>query len=88
MLEFATCYRAAIDGMMADHKFDLHRYELVHAEWQIATELQDILRVSNTSHSCCFCLFTYLHLGFQRRNVVLLSRHPQPCHCYPSHGLD
>jgi hypothetical protein len=55
MLEFATRYRAAIDGMTAVRKFDLRRYELVHAEWQIAMELQEILMVSNASHSCHFC---------------------------------
>jgi hypothetical protein len=88
MLEFATRYHATIDGMMVVLKFELRRYELVHAEWQIAMELQDILRVSNASHSCRFCLLTCFHLGFQRRNIVLLSWHPQPCHCHLSHGLD
>ena len=55
MLEFATRYRAAIDGMTVVRKFDLCRYELVHTKWQIAMELQEILMVSNASHSCHFC---------------------------------
>jgi len=46
MLEFALRYRAAIDAMTAVREFDLRKYELVSAEWKIATELQDVLRVS------------------------------------------
>jgi hypothetical protein len=58
MLEFATCYCAAIDAMTAVHDLDLRRYELVPAKWQIAMELQDILRVSNVSQGFAACLFT------------------------------
>jgi hypothetical protein len=47
MLEFATHYRPAIDSMMAVCNFDLRQYELAPADWQIAMELQDILKVSN-----------------------------------------
>jgi hypothetical protein len=42
-------------GCFNSLEFDLYRYELVHAEWQIAMELQEILMVSNASHSCHFC---------------------------------
>ena len=47
MLEFAIQYRVAIDAMTAVHKSDLRKYELVSAEWMIAAELRDILKVSN-----------------------------------------
>jgi hypothetical protein len=39
MLEFAVRYYVAINAMTAVHEFDLHKYELVSAEWNIATEL-------------------------------------------------
>ena len=47
ILEFAIQYHIAIDVMTAVHKSDLQKYELVSAEWMIAAELQDILKVSN-----------------------------------------
>jgi len=46
MLEFAIRYRVALDAMTAVREFDLRRYELASAEWNIATELQDVLKVS------------------------------------------
>ena len=48
MLEFAVRYRVAIDAMTAVREFDLRKYELVSAEWNIATELRGILKVCNT----------------------------------------
>jgi hypothetical protein len=51
MLNFALQYRAPIDEMTAVYNFDLHKYELVSSEWKIATELQDVLKVCNTSSS-------------------------------------
>ena len=47
MLEFTIQYCIAIDAMTAVHKSDLWKYELVSAEWMIAAELWDILKVSN-----------------------------------------
>jgi hypothetical protein len=47
MLEFAIRYRIAIDAMTAVRGYDLRKYELVSAEWDIATELRDVLKVSN-----------------------------------------
>ena len=46
MLEFAIQHRIVIDAMTAVHKDDLHQYELVSAEWKIATELRDVLKVN------------------------------------------
>jgi len=45
MLEFAIEYRVAIDAMTAIRNFDLHQYELLPTEWDIAAELQDVLKV-------------------------------------------
>jgi len=46
MLEFAIQYRVAIDAMTAVRDFDLRKHELVSSEWDIATELRDVLKVS------------------------------------------
>jgi hypothetical protein len=46
MLEFAILYRTAIDAMTAAHDFGLRQCELVPAEWKIAGELRDVLKVS------------------------------------------
>jgi len=46
MLDFAIQYRPAIDTMTAARDFGLRQYELVPAEWKIASELRDVLKVS------------------------------------------
>jgi hypothetical protein len=46
MLEFAIQYRPAIDAMTAACNFGLCQYELVPAEWKMASELRDVLKVS------------------------------------------
>jgi hypothetical protein len=46
MLEFTIQYRATINAMMAAHDFGLCQCELVPAEWKVAGELQDVLKVS------------------------------------------
>ena len=46
MLEFTIQYRSAIDAMTAAHHFGLCQCELVPAEWKVAGELQEILKVS------------------------------------------
>ena len=58
MLEFAIQYCVAIDTMTAVHEYDLRKYELLSTEWKIATELQDVLKVSTaflpfSIYSCC-----------------------------------
>jgi hypothetical protein len=56
MLLFALDFCAAIDSMTAMCDFDLQKYELSPAEWGIAKELRDILKVF--FHSFCSFLFT------------------------------
>ena len=46
MLLFALDFRPAIDSMTTMRDFDLRRYELSPAEWGIAQELRDVLKVS------------------------------------------
>ena len=67
MLEFAIQYRPAIDAMTAAHNFSLRQYELVSAEWKMASELRDVLKVSlllllqyNVPHSIFDMSFRFL----------------------------
>jgi len=91
MLGFAIQYRAAIDTMTAARDFGLRQYELAPAEWKIAIELRDVLKV------CVLMIFFYCDItflirsltrlsDFQRRHAILLSRHSESCHCDSCHG--
>ena len=54
MLDFTVQYRVTIDTMTAVWEFDLCKYKLVPAKWDIAKELRDVLKVSNLSLSAFF----------------------------------
>jgi len=71
MLEFVIQYHVAIDAMTAVQGFDLCRYELAPTEWNTATELQDVLKVSNLPLPF-LDLFTSFHPGFQGCDPVFL----------------
>jgi hypothetical protein len=45
MLDFATEYRAALDIMTADRDMNLRQFELSEEEWNMVTELCEVLRV-------------------------------------------
>jgi hypothetical protein len=45
MLLFTLDFHLAIDSMTAMCTFDLQKYELSPAEWGIAKELRDVLKV-------------------------------------------
>src|ERR1700733_4490903 len=49
MLKFAIQYHPEIDSMTAVWDLDLRKYELVPEEWEIATDLQDVLKASHSS---------------------------------------
>ena len=51
MLSFALDFRPAIDSMTAKRELDLQKYELSPAEWGIAKELGDVLKVIITFSS-------------------------------------
>jgi len=46
MLDFAVKYRPAIDTMTAARDLGLCNYELDQAEWKIAEDLREVLKVS------------------------------------------
>jgi hypothetical protein len=45
MMDFSTQYRKAIDRMTGDKKAGLRAYELSDDEWEIVTQLTEILKV-------------------------------------------
>jgi hypothetical protein len=47
MLEFAVEYREALDSITGNQKMKLRRYELADDDWEIATKLRDVLKVSH-----------------------------------------
>jgi len=76
MLDFAVQYRVAIDAMTAVREFDLRKHELVSAEWDIAAELRDVLKVSNPSLLLVLLVFTILSRFSKRQHFIFLVASP------------
>lgn len=45
MLEFAIEYREALESITGNQRMKLRQYELTEEDWEIATQLRDILKV-------------------------------------------
>ena len=45
MLEFAIEYREALESITGNQRMKLSQYELMEEDWEIATQLHDILKV-------------------------------------------
>ena len=93
MLEFAVEYKAAIRAIAGDVKLELTAYELSAVEWQIATQLRDVLQVSVTPLTLfqvppSLCAFTDFNCatGTQRRYRILLSQATHFVYGDPSNG--
>jgi len=46
MLNFAVEYREVLDAITGDRDMKLRQYELSKEDWNIATQLHDVLKVS------------------------------------------
>ena len=46
MLEFAIAYQDVIDSLTGEHGLGLRDYEMDLAEWTLAKQLRDILKLS------------------------------------------
>jgi hypothetical protein len=46
MLNFAVEYREALDAITGDRDMKMRQYELSEEDWNIATQLRDVLKVS------------------------------------------
>jgi hypothetical protein len=51
MLDFSTEYWAALDIMTADRDMNLRKFELSKKEWDMVTELCEVLRVRFSFYS-------------------------------------
>jgi hypothetical protein len=85
MLHFALDFRMAIDAMTAMRDLDLRKYELCPAEWGIAKELRDVLKVSFRFPQS-FLLLTCLLEDLQGCDALLFSRNPKHRHSHSSNG--
>ncbi|KAG2346333.1 hypothetical protein BDR05DRAFT_878096 [Suillus weaverae] len=45
MLDYAVVYREAIDTVTQRHDLGLHKFELVDSDWEIVSQLQDVLKI-------------------------------------------
>jgi hypothetical protein len=45
MLDFAVEYREALDSITGNQKMKLRQYELTEEDWEITTQLRDVLKV-------------------------------------------
>ena len=52
MLDFAIEYREALDSITRNQKMKLRQYELSEEDWEIATKLRDVLKVSHFFYLC------------------------------------
>jgi hypothetical protein len=48
MLEFAVEYREALDSITGNQRMKLRHYELSEEDWEIASKLRDVLKVSHS----------------------------------------
>jgi hypothetical protein len=85
MLDFAFAHRKALDLMTQDRENGLREYEMSEEEWEIVRQLRDALKVSAVQTGLAVSVLT-VRADFQRRYLVLLSRHSQPRHSHPGYG--
>ena len=45
MLDFAIEYREALNSMTGNQQMKLRQYELTEEDWEITTQLRDVLKV-------------------------------------------
>lgn len=45
MLDFAVEYREALDSMTGNQRMKLRQYELTEEDWEITTQLRNVLKV-------------------------------------------
>lgn len=74
MLDFALKYRSAIDTITATRDYNLRKYELLPAEWKIAAELREVLKVN--THFFIPSITDFLLDRFSRmRLCIFLEEH-------------
>jgi hypothetical protein len=90
MLDYALAHREAVDQVT--QRRDLRKYELGDEEWDLLTELRDILKASPRGQviHCDWeteCRTPHAYQSdTQGCNRVLLTFDPQPGYGHPCHG--
>ena len=77
MLEFAIQYCIAINTMTAAYDFGLYQYELVSAEWKIASELRHVLKVRFLLLQTYVCHVFYTTFRFSKMQLYTFLKVPQ-----------
>lgn len=76
MLDFAVAYRQAVDQMTGDRTMDLRALELDDEEWELVTQLRDVLKVSHTVTVTLF--FSLLSQVFDDATQFFSRSHGSP----------
>lgn len=83
MLLFVLDFCLAINSMTAMHDFDLQKYELSPAEWGIAQELRDMLKVSVSPTPFDSWPLNNIWPDIQGCDTGFLLWHTKSCHHHP-----
>ena len=70
MMEFAIEYREVVNKILGERELNLRDYELSAEEWEIATQLRDVLKVGSL---LCNNHTAHLVVGFQRCDKLLFT---------------
>ena len=84
MMEFAIEYQEVVNKILGERELNLRDYELSAEEWEIATQLHDVLKVGSL---LCNNHTAHLVIGFQRCDKLLFTRLSQSRHCHSGYGL-
>ena len=84
MMEFAIEYQEVVNKILGEWELNLRDYELSAEEWEIATQLHDVLKVGSL---LCNSHTAHLVIGFQRCDKLLFMRLSQSRHCHSGYGL-
>ena len=69
MLEFAITYHKALDKVTGDCDLNLRKFELSGEDWMIATNLRDVLKVSQPALLCIFNLINSIIFSCSKTQV-------------------
>jgi len=84
MLDFAIKYCDALDTITGDRDMNLRQYELSKKDWNVAIQLQDVLKVRFIVIFMSIVL--NLAADLQRRNSFLLPAQSKYCCCNTGNG--
>lgn len=88
MLDYAVVHREAIDTVTQRRDLGLRKFELVDSDWEIVSQLQDVLKVV-VGHLLHWKLLTKHNIqDSQGHNFIFLLGDAEPCKGYSRNGFD